>query len=105
MERVATIATAVSLAVVVVTLSVVVGFKEELNAKISGSVSDVVVTAPESRGTVSSAYIERGEAIETILSDPRIERYAPYRAKEGVIKSDDNIVGVLLNGVDSLNQE
>ena len=102
MERVATIATAVSLAVVVVTLSVVVGFKEELDAKISGSVSDVVITAPESRGTVSSAYIERGEAIESILGDPRVERYSAYRAKEGVIKSDDNIVGVLLKGIDSL---
>ena len=38
MERVATIATAVSLAVVIVPLSVVIGFKEELNAKISGMV-------------------------------------------------------------------
>jgi ABC-type lipoprotein release transport system permease subunit len=54
MERVATIATAVSLAVVIVTLSVVVGFKEELDAKISGMVSDVVITAPESYGIVSS---------------------------------------------------
>lgn len=102
MERVATIATAVSLAVVVITLSVVVGFKEELDAKISGSVSDMVITAPESRGVVSSSAIERSEAIEAFLADERVERYTVYRSKEGVIKSDDNIVGVLLKGVDSL---
>lgn len=102
MERVATIATAVSLAVVVVTLSVVVGFKQELDAKISGSVSDIVITAPESRGTVSAAHIKRSASIEQLLNDQRIEHYSAYRAKEGVIKSDDNIVGILLKGVDSL---
>ena len=102
MERVATIATAVSLAVVIVTLSVVVGFKEELNAKISGSVSDVVITAPESRGVVSSRAIKRNETIEQLLTDERIERYSVYRSKEGVVKSDENIVGVLLKGIDSL---
>lgn len=102
MERVATIATAVSLAVVIVTLSVVIGFKEELNAKISGMVSDVVVTSPESRGVVSSRAIELSETIEELLADERVERYSVYRSKEGVIKSDDNIVGVLLKGVDSL---
>ena len=102
MERVATIATAVSLAVVIVTLSVVVGFKEELNAKISGSVSDVVITAPESRGVVSSKAIERCDAIESLLDEERVERYSVYRSKEGVLKSEENIVGVLLKGVDSL---
>ena len=102
MERVATIATAVSLAVVIVTLSVVVGFKEELNAKISGSVSDVVITAPESRGVVSSRAIKRNETIEQLLTDERVERYSAYRSKEGVVKSDENIVGVLLKGIDSL---
>ena len=102
MERVATIATAVSLAVVIVTLSVVVGFKDELNAKISGSVSDVVITAPESRGVVSSRAIKRNETIEQLLTDERVERYSAYRSKEGVVKSDENIVGVLLKGIDSL---
>ena len=102
MERVATVATAVSLAVVVITLSIVIGFKEELNAKISGSFSDIVITAPESRGAVSSVPIERGGTIEQLLHDERVERYSVYRARGGVIKSDDNIVGTLLKGVDSL---
>lgn len=102
MERIATIATAVSLAVVIVTISVVVGFKEELNSKISGSVSDVVITAPESLGVASSVAIERSAAIEALIEQEPIERYSAYRTKEGVFKSDENIVGILLKGVDSL---
>ena len=44
MERVATVATALSLAVIIITLSVVVGFKAELARMLSGSTSDIVVT-------------------------------------------------------------
>ena len=102
MERVATIATAVSLAVIVVTLSVVVGFKQELGVLISSSISDVVVTAPQSHGVVSGVGVGRDDLIESIFVDERVERVSPFTTKEGVIKSQDNIVGVLLKGVDTL---
>lgn len=102
MERVATIATAVSLAVVVVTLSVVIGFKQELAMLISSSISDVVVTAPQSHGVVSGVGIERNDLVESIFDDQRVEHFSTFTTKEGVIKSQDNIVGVLLKGVDTL---
>lgn len=100
MERVAVVATAVSLAVIVVTLAVVVGFKRDLGHLLSGAVADVVITSPHSRGTLSAEGIERSEALEALFADERIDHYAVYTAKEGVIKSDDNIVGVILKGVE-----
>ena len=101
MERVATIATTISLMVIIVTISVVLGFKQEVDQKMSSAASDIVITAPQSRGIVSEARIERLEAMESLLSeDSDIERYSPYTAKEGVIKSDDNMTGILLKGVD-----
>lgn len=36
------------------------------------------------------------------MMDERIERKSRFTTKEGVLKSDDNIVGILLKGVDSL---
>ena len=102
MERVATIATAISLMVIVVTLSVVVGFKESVDAMLSGASADVVVTAPQSMGTLSPVLLERSEELVKLLDREPVARYSPYLAKEGVIKSDDNIVGVVLKGVDSL---
>lgn len=102
MERVATIATTISLMVIIITLSVVVGFKGEVGALMSSAASDIVITAPQSRGTLSEARIERVEALESMLAeDNDIERYSPYIAKEGVIKSDDNMAGIMLKGVDS----
>lgn len=102
MERVATVATAVGLAVILLTLSVVIGFKQELGALISGVQSDVVVTAPQSRGVVSAVGLERCDELESLLKGDMVQRYSPFTSKEGVLKNDDNITGVLLKGVDTL---
>lgn len=102
MERVATIATAVSLAVIILTLSIVVGFREELESMISGASSDVVITSPQSGGLVSDVELERGTPLEELLQHEAVARYSTYRARQGVLWSNDNILGVLLKGVDSL---
>ena len=96
MERIATIATALSVAVVIVTLSVVVGFKRDLERLISGAVADVVVTAPQSRGVVSGVGLERYQPLEEMLCSEEVRHLSPFTTKEGVLKNDDNIVGVLL---------
>ena len=102
MERVAVVATAVSIAVIIVTLSVVIGFKQDLHQLISGATADIAITAPQSGGVVSAVGVPRCASVDEILSDERIERWSCFTTKEGVLKSDDNIVGVLLKGVDSL---
>ena len=102
MERVAVVATAVSLAVIIVTLSVVRGFKQDLQQRISGATADVTITAPQSGGVVSNVGVPRSEAVDRVLDDERIKRKSCFTSKEGVLKSDDNIVGILLKGVDTL---
>lgn len=102
MERVATIATGVSIAVIIITLSVVVGFKEDLHGLLSGASADITVTAPQSRGVVSGVRIERDSILTTALQHDGVTRITPYTAKEGVLKNEDNILGVLLKGIDSL---
>lgn len=102
MERVATVATAISLTVIMVTLSVVVGFKQSIDTLLSAASADIVVTAPQSMGIVSPVLLEHGDMIDAIIQRQGVERYSTYIAKEGIVKSDDNIVGVMLKGVDSL---
>ena len=102
MERVATIATTLSLAVIIVTLSVVVGFKQNIDELLTGASADIVVTAPESRGVVSSAVVPKCEELEAVLHHDMVESYSSYLAKLAVVKSNENIVGVMLKGVDSL---
>lgn len=100
MERVATIATGVSIAVIIITLAVVVGFKHDLRSLLAGATAEITVTAPQSGGVVSGKRIEHSAAMTEALDDRGVARFTPYTAKEGVLKSDNNIIGVLLKGVD-----
>ena len=102
MERVAVVATAISVTVIIVTLSVVVGFKRDISTLVSSVASDIVVTSPYSSGVVSNLRIERGGGLESMLrEDSRISHISPFTAKEGVVKSGDNVTGLLLKGVDT----
>lgn len=101
MERVATIATGVSIAVIIITLSVVIGFKHDLRSLLSGATADITVTAPQSGGVVSGRRIANSAAMAEVMQRQDIVRISAYTAKEGVLKSDENILGVLLKGVDS----
>lgn len=101
MERVATIATGVSIAVIIITLSVVIGFKYDLRSLLSGATADITVTAPQSGGVVSGRRIANSAAMAEVMQRQDIVRISAYTAKEGVLKSDENILGVLLKGVDS----
>ena len=101
MERVATIATGVSIAVIIITLSVVIGFNHDLRSLLSGATADITVTAPQSGGVVSGRRIANSAAMAEVMQRQDIVRISAYTAKEGVLKSDENILGVLLKGVDS----
>lgn len=101
MERVATIATGVSIAVIIITLSVVIGFKHDLRSLLSGATADITVTAPQSGGVVSGRRIANSADMAGVMQRQDIVRISAYTAKEGVLKSDENILGVLLKGVDS----
>ena len=46
MIHIATSAVAVSIAVVIITLSVIFGFKEQISALVSGSMSDITISNP-----------------------------------------------------------
>ena len=46
MVRIATSAVAVSIAVVIICLSVIFGFKEQISALVSGTVADITISNP-----------------------------------------------------------
>ncbi len=90
MVRIATLAVALSMAVMIVAMSVVSGFKQELTSRLRAVVSDIELSAREG----------------SVVNDATLRAQTggrPYTLKEGVVKTDDAIVGVLLKGIpDSL---
>ena len=100
MERIAVGAVAVSVAVMVVTLAVVMGFKREVAYRLSGLSAHAVVTDVRSVGTVAAHPVLRTERLEELIASvPGFVAAAPYALCGGVVRTDDAVEEALLKGV------
>lgn len=100
MVRIATASVAVGLAVMIVTMAVVMGFKTEIAHKMSGFTSHVQVTYLRSSNSLESAPIERNNHVEGLIrSVEGFRLMSVYALKGGVIKTADGVAGIVLKGV------
>lgn len=101
MVRIATASVAIGVAVMIVTMAVVMGFKEEIARKMSGFTSHVQLTYIRSSNSLESAPIQRSENIEEMIrSMEGFRAMSVYALKGGVIKSNEGVAGLVLKGVD-----
>ncbi|MBO5234444.1 MAG: ABC transporter permease [Alistipes sp.] len=101
MVRIATASVAIGVAVMIVTMAVVMGFKEEIARKMSGFTSHVQLTYIRSSNSLESTPIQRSENIEEMIrSMEGFRAMSVYALKGGVIKSNEGVAGLVLKGVD-----
>ena len=102
MVHIATAAVAVSLAVVLVSLSVIFGFKEEISRLVSGTVSDVTVSAEVFPNISAQEPISDSEELRNLISSTEnvahVERYASLGC---VIRGKIGARGIALKGVEN----
>lgn len=100
MIRIATCSVAIGLAVMILTMAVVMGFKSDILRNISGFTSHVQVTHIRSANSLESTPIERSDSVEMLLSS--IDGFRSmniYALKGGIIKTDEGVAGISLKGV------
>lgn len=101
MSRIAVVSVAVSVAVMLVALAVILGFKREVTARMVGFSAPVEVIdgagiyAAESRPVAATA---RFEALLRAVDG--VQRATPYAVKSGIVRTRDAMEGVALKGVD-----
>ena len=101
MSRIAVVSVAVSVAVMLVALAVILGFKREVTARMGGFSAPVEVIdgagiyAAESRPVAATA---RFEALLRAVDG--VQRATPYAVKSGIVRTRDAMEGVALKGVD-----
>ncbi len=100
MERVATVAVALSVATMIVALAVVFGFKSELGGKLTGFTSDAVLSNITTLNNISNEPITASDEIVELALNAGALHVAPYITKQGVVRNDGNVEGVMLKGVD-----
>lgn len=100
MVHIATVAVAVSLAVVLISLSVIFGFKEEISRLVSGTVSDVTVSAQVLPNISTQESINDSEALHKLIASTdnvvHVERYATLGC---VIRGKSGATGIALKGI------
>ena len=100
MVRIATASVAVGLAVMIVTMAVVMGFKAEIARKVSGFTSHVQVTYIRSSNSLESSPIERSDSVEQLLRGVEgLRSMSAYALKGGVVKTAEGVAGMVLKGV------
>ncbi len=100
MVRFATIAVALSLAVMLLSMAVIMGFKEEVSRRIVGFSADVELSDLRSHGVEQAVNFRIDSTLlSQIEADPRVAGLSVYAAKGCVLKSPEGMQGMLLKGV------
>ena len=102
-NRIAIISVAVSIAIIIISLGVLGGFKREINRNLSGFSGEITLSAPGVEVTNSHFYINGDLSyISKIDSLDYVKSVNPVSYRTALLKTNDEIQGVLFKGVDSL---
>jgi len=100
MVHIATSAVAVSIAVVVITLSVIIGFKEQISTLVSGTVADITVSSPYAKRQPELHPISDNDSLRNIiLTTANIYHAERYALRSGVIRGESSVAGIALKGI------
>ena len=102
MSKIATVSIAISTAVMVVAIAIVIGFKKEIREKITGFNAPIQITKLSINSSLEIPPLEKSWVpIGNIKKIANVKSIHPYTIKAGLIKTDEEIQGVILKGVDS----
>ena len=102
--RLSILATAISVAVMIITLSFVNGFQNTVSQKVFSFWGHVRISylQPGRASIAEEEPIPKNDSlIRSIRSNPEIESIHPFATKYAILKTTDEMEGVLLKGLDS----
>ena len=100
--RIATLAIALSVAVMILATAVVTGFQKEIRDKVIGFGSHIQITHFADGNSYESQKISKIDSLKTSLEGiPEITHIQSFASKAGIIKTKEEIQGVVLKGVGS----
>jgi lipoprotein-releasing system permease protein len=102
MLSIAVIGVALSLAVMIISVSIVTGFKKEITNKIVGFGSHIQILNFDSNESYETQPIRKDqEFLSKLKAEPYVVNVQEFATKAGIIKSKNDIQGVVLKGIGS----
>ena len=97
---IATWGIAIGLAVMIVAVAVVVGFKHEVRDKVVGLGSDITITHFDALKSYETVPVMMGDSLmDDLRATEGVKHVQRYSTKPGMIMTDDNFLGMVLKGV------
>jgi lipoprotein-releasing system permease protein len=98
--KIALASIALGIAVMVVSLMVVTGFKKEITNKAVGFGTHIRISNFDSNSSYEEEPVNKNQPFyEKIKSDPDVKNIQVYATKAGIIKTKEEIHGILLKGI------
>ncbi len=98
--RIATIGIAIGLAVMIVTVSVVLGFKHTIRDKMVGFGSHIQISSLAQQQTaIPSPICISDSLMQQIRKTENVKHIARYSMTQGILKTDSDFLGVVFKGV------
>jgi lipoprotein-releasing system permease protein len=101
--RLSIVATLISVAVMIITLSFVNGFQETVSQKVFSFWGHIRIQykQPIKAAIAEEIPIEKNDSVaKAVLEDSRVETIHPFATKYALLKTTGEIEGVLLKGLD-----
>ena len=100
MIRIATLSVAIGMAVMIISLAVIFGFKHEITAKLTGFGAHVQIVNLDGNTSYETVPISINQPVVPLIEKlPDFGGIHPYAIKAGILRSDDAMQGVVLKGV------
>jgi lipoprotein-releasing system permease protein len=89
------------LGVMILSVAIVKGFKQEIREKVRGFSGDMQIVKFDLNNSFENSAIQAApDFVKKALANPLVTKIMPYATKPGIIKANNEIEGVELKGVD-----
>jgi lipoprotein-releasing system permease protein len=99
--RIAVASVALGIAIMLISIAVVVGFKNQIKDKVVGFVAPIHIQALNQNESIEETPFIYDSVLNVRLNKPFITEMHKTANKAGIIKTDDEILAVVLKGVDA----
>ncbi|MFT3677447.1 MAG: ABC transporter permease [Chitinophagaceae bacterium] len=105
--RLSTVATVISVAVMIIALAFANGFQSEVSKKVFSFMGHIRIMERQPMKALiaeETPLMENDTLLADIRKNPAVQQIHPYATKYGILKTKDEIEGVLVKGYDSTYQ-
>lgn len=99
--RIAIAGVMLSLAVMMLSVAIIKGFKTEIQEKVRGYIGDVRIFKFDLNNSFElSPFVPAPETINKLKKNPQVEYFQPYATKPAIISANNEVEGINFKGID-----